>query len=54
MRGLTAVVAILLAAGLEAGDWPQWRGAARDGIVSQASRSAPLPARSAKRRRWKS
>jgi outer membrane protein assembly factor BamB len=34
MRGLTAVVAILLAAGLEAGDWPQWRGAARDGIVS--------------------
>jgi len=34
MRGLTAVVAILLAAGLEAGDWPQWRGGARDGIVS--------------------
>lgn len=34
MRGTLAVLLVLLAAGLEAADWPQWRGPGRDGHIS--------------------
>lgn len=33
MRVALAVLAVLLASGLEAADWPQWRGPARDGRI---------------------
>ena len=33
MRGLLTALVVLLAAGLEAADWPQWRGPDRDGTI---------------------
>jgi outer membrane protein assembly factor BamB len=34
MKGTLAVLAVLLASGLEAADWPQWRGPGRDGTIT--------------------
>lgn len=48
LQGLTRVAALavsLLATSVGAGDWPQWRGPGRDGVVSSADLPEPWPER---------
>ena len=44
MKGTLAVLAVLLASGLEAADWPQWRGPGRDGTIPGLAARGDWPA----------